>query len=95
MKNYFIVSLCKNGILGGGITADEYGLTYRTGKVTVDRKYRNLRMNFEDLASVSKGRLFLFPTVTLSMKNGEEYRFIVFFAKKRLMALLHDRKNNL
>ena len=35
MKNYFIVSLVKNGILGGGMTADEQAITYHTGKLTV------------------------------------------------------------
>ena len=35
MKKYFIVSLVKNGILGGGIVADSEAITYRTGKVTI------------------------------------------------------------
>ena len=41
---YFIVSLCKNGILGGGIVADSEKVTYKTGKVTVPQKYRNLEI---------------------------------------------------
>ena len=31
MKNYFIVSLIRNGILGGGMTADTEAIIYHTG----------------------------------------------------------------
>ena len=34
MKKYFVVSLVKNGLIGGGISADSEAITYRTGKVT-------------------------------------------------------------
>lgn len=57
---YFIVSLCKNGILGGGIVADLEKITYKTGKVTVPQKYRNLEMNYKDIVSIKKGWLFIF-----------------------------------
>ena len=35
MKKYFIVSLIKNGILGGGIVADKEAITYHSGKLTI------------------------------------------------------------
>ena len=70
MKNYFIVSLCKNGILGGGITADHEAVTYHTGKVTVPAKYKKLEMKYRDIASMANGRLFIWPTVTLKMNSG-------------------------
>lgn len=88
MKKHFSVSLCKNGILGGGLTVDEKGATYRTGKLTVDPKYRNLNMPFADLTAISKGRLLFFPTFTFQMKNGESHQFIV-FARKRFRSFLH------
>lgn len=87
MKNYFIVSLCKNGLLGGGIAAQEHAITYRTGKVTVSQKYRNLEMKYENILSVSSGWLLFLPTVTIHMRDGEEYRFVV-FAKKRFLERL-------
>lgn len=40
---YFIVSLCKNGILGGGIVADLEKITYKTGKVTVPQNIEILK----------------------------------------------------
>ena len=35
MKHYFIASLVKNGLLGGGITVDSEAITYHTGKLTI------------------------------------------------------------
>ena len=87
LKHYFIVSLCKNGLLGGGIAANTDAITYHTGKVTVSPKYRNLEMRYEDMLSVSLGRFLLFPTVAFDMKNGETHKFMV-FARKRFLKLL-------
>ena len=42
MGKYFVVSLCKNGLIGGGITAEEDAITYHTGKVTVPKEIRRL-----------------------------------------------------
>ena len=88
MKNYFIVSLVKNGILGGGMTADEQAITYHTGKLTVPQEYRHLVMRYEDIHNVIGGWLFLLPTVTVMKKNGDSYKFAVFFGRNRLIELL-------
>lgn len=87
MKKYFIVSLCKNGILGGGMVVDDHKVTYKTGKITVPNKFRNLEMKYEDIAGVSTGWLLCFPTVTIKMKDLEMYKFIVFARKKFLEVL--------
>ena len=82
MKRYFIVSLCKNGILGGGIVADSEAITYHTGKVTVPKEYRNLVMKYDDIYEAISGWLFILPTVLIKMKSGEEYKFVVFNRKR-------------
>ena len=74
MKNYFIVSLIRNGILGGGMTADAEAITYHTGKVTVPAEFRRLVMKYSDIRQVETGRTLLMPTVTVKMQNGAEYR---------------------
>lgn len=89
MKKYFIVSLCKNGILGGGIVADSEKITYKTGKVTIPAKYRNLEMKYENIISLSEGWLLFLPTVSLNMKNGEAYKFVV-FSRKRFVDMLES-----
>ncbi len=89
MKKYFIVSLCKNGILGGGIVATSEAITYHTGKLTIPDKYKHIEMRYKDIRAMTVGWLFIFPTVALRMSNGEEYKFIV-FAKKRFVNMLKE-----
>lgn len=85
MKKSFVVSLVKNGLLGGGLVVDDDGITYRTNKMTVPREYRNLVMRSEDIAEVTEGRLLFLPTVTIAMEDGKEYKFLVFFNSKSLL----------
>ncbi len=78
MKKVFVASLCRNGLLGGGIIADDEGITYRTGKLTIPQKFRNLEMKYGEIRAVTKDRLLCLPTVSVTMKDGESYRFLVF-----------------
>jgi len=90
MKKYFIVSLIKNGILGGGITADSEAVTYHTGKVTVPDEYRRLEMKYKDISEAEPGWFCILPTVLIKMKNGAEYKFAVFFGRQRLINTLNE-----
>lgn len=87
MKKVFTVSLCREGILGGGIFAYPDKLVYRTGKLTVSPRLRNLEMSTEDIISAENGRLLFLPTVTIKMKNGEEFKFIVYARNSFLKTL--------
>lgn len=90
MKKYFVVSLVKNGLIGGGISADSEAITYRTGKVTIPQEYRHLVMKYEEICEVSSEWLFVLPTVTVKMRNGNEYKFAIFFNRKRFVDTLID-----
>ena len=90
MKKYFVVSLVKNGLIGGGISADSEAITYRTGKVTIPQEYRHLVMKYEDICEVSSEWLFVLPTVTVKMRNRNEYKFAIFFNRKRFVDTLID-----
>ena len=90
MKQYYAASLCRNGVLGGGIVADDDGITYKPGKVTVSPKLRNLEMKYRNIRDFSKKRVLCFPVFTISMNDGENYRFII-FSPKRFNALLRDK----
>ena len=73
----FICSLCHNGILGGGLYLNAQSLTYKTNKLTVDKKYRNLVLPMNEIKNISwKWRLF--PIATIHMENKEQYKFIIF-----------------
>ena len=91
MKNTFSVSLCKNGIIGGWIAVGEVSMVYKTGKVTIPEKYRNLVMEYKDVLSVTEGKMLFLPTVTVKMKNEEEYKFIV-YNRKRFLEVLSARR---
>ncbi len=89
MKKYFIVSLVKNGLLGGSLVADSEAITYHTGKLTIPKEYRHLVMKYKDICEITKGWLFVLPTVLVKMRNGEEYKFAVFFSRKRLITTIN------
>ena len=90
MKQYYAASLCCEGVLGGGIVANEDGITYKTEKVNISPKLRNLEMKFKDIQDYSKKWVLCFPVFTISMNDGENYKFII-FSPKRFHALLRDK----
>ena len=82
MKETFICSLiCPGGILGGGLHLDRQSLTYKTNKLTVDKRYRNLVLPLQDVKQIS-WKWVVFPILTVEMKGGETYQFIMFNKNK-------------
>ncbi len=92
MKNTFMVSLCKNGLLGGYIVMEEEAMIYRTGKVTIPQKHRNLVMKYNDIKSLTKEKMLFMTTISVQMKNMEEYKFLV-FNEKRFLEVLQAKRN--
>jgi hypothetical protein len=77
MQKVFVCSLCHKGIIGGGLYLDRQNLTYKTNKLTVDKKYRNLVLPLAEIQKVTwKGKLF--PVADFRMKDGETYPFLIF-----------------
>ena len=74
MKKTFACSLCHNGILGGGLFLDEETLTYKTGKLTVDPKFRNLVLPRKDIREIT----WKWIAATIHMCDGTEYTFLIF-----------------
>ena len=77
----FVCSLCRGGILGGGLYLDSASLTYKTNKLTVDKKYRHLVLPMSEIKEITWKRI-VFPVATVFMKNGESYQFIIFNHKR-------------
>jgi hypothetical protein len=77
MRKIFMCSLCHNGVLGGTLYLENDSLTYRTNKLTVDKKYRNLVMPLNDINDVS-WNWFIFPIATFNMKNGDKYKVMIY-----------------
>lgn len=77
MKRVYVASLCKNGLLGGGLYIDDEKITFRTGKITVPPQLRNLELHFKNMTGIRKERILILPVAAISMKNGEEWKFFV------------------
>lgn len=93
MKNIFACSIiCDGGILGGGLYLDGKALTYKTNKLTVDAKYRNLVLPLSEIKEISWGRV-LFPIATVQMKHGGDYKFLL-FGKERFEKCFCEAKNH-
>ena len=49
MGKTFVCSLCRNGIIGGGLYIDEQSITYSTQKLTVRPLYSNHVMTMNQI----------------------------------------------
>ena len=92
MRKVFICSLCHNGILGGGLYLDPQSVTYRTQKLTVNEKYRNLVLPLNEIEEIT-WKWVIFPVATFYMKNGEKYTFII-FNKNRFIKYYEEYSSN-
>ena len=82
MKKSFIGSLlCHNGIVGGAIYIDDASITYKTNKLTVDKKYKTLVLPLNEICGLT-WKWIVFPIATVRMKSGEQYKFIIFNKKR-------------
>ncbi len=77
MRQAFMCSLCHRGLIGGGLYLDEKSVTYRCQKITVEKKYRELVLPLEEIASLT-WRQTVFPIAAFRMESGEEYAFLIF-----------------
>lgn len=77
MRKSFMCSLCHEGILGGGLYLDERAVTYRTQKLTVEEKYKNLVLPLNEIKEIT-WRWIVLPVAAFHMKSGEKYHIIIF-----------------
>ena len=74
-----MVSLCyRGGLLGGGLVVDDERITYGTTKLQVPPEIRNLTLPFCRIKGVEKSKALFLPTVTIEMKDGAAWKFLVF-----------------
>ncbi len=93
MEKVFMCSLCMGGILGGALYFESDTLTYKTNKLTVDKKYRNLAMPLKDIKDVT-WKWAVFPIATFSMANGEKYKIMI-YNKNRFVKCYNEYNFNL
>lgn len=84
MRKAFYGSLCYEGIRGGEITVDDEAIIYRSKVLTLPEEYKNIKIPFGEVERVEKWLVLLFPAVTVWLKLGKSYKFVVFGRKRFL-----------
>lgn len=92
MKDAFMASFFHEGILGGAIYLQRDKVLYRTDKLQLEPRYRNLEIPYDRIAEIKTGWALCFPTVTLVTKSGISYKFILFNRRTFLSRLDEMRK---
>lgn len=92
MRKVFMCSLCQNGVLGGALYLESQSVIYRTQKLTVIEKYRNLVMPLKDIKEI-KWKRMIFPIAIFHMENGEKYKIMI-FNKTRFMKCYQEYNAN-
>lgn len=88
MKTQFMCSIIYGGVLGGALVVDDNSITFKTGKVTVADRIRNLRMDIADIESLTwKGII-----ATITLKSGDKYSFLI-LNKKRFIEVYESLTN--
>ena len=87
MKEAFLSSLVWEGAQGGGLYAYDEGLVFKAQKLTMPEHLKHIKIPYIDIRTVRCFRSLVFPAIEVSMKNGSEYRFIV-FERKRILQIL-------
>ena len=90
--NFFVASVfCPYGILGGWIEVEEDKFVYKTTKLMIPPEYKVIEMKYMDIENMESTWWLIFPTVKVTLKDGREYKFIV-FSRRRFINRINDRK---
>lgn len=92
MRKIFIVSLCYKGLIGGKLELNENEIIYSTNKLTIDKKYRKIKISLKDIKYIKKEKLFILPIFCIVTKEDEVYKFLIFNVKKFMLSV---EKNNI
>ena len=91
-KSFWGSLICNNGILGGRIYIDVSAVTYKTNKLTVDKKYKSLVLPINEISELA-WKWVVFPIASVQMENGERYKLII-FNKRRFNKYYTEAKKN-
>ena len=74
------------------LPSESQSVIYRTQKLTVTEKYRNLVMPLKDIKEI-KWKRMIFPISIFHMENGEQYKIMI-FNKTRFMKCYQEYDGN-
>lgn len=83
MKEWFVASICANGLQGGTVYLVDKGFYFLCQKLTIADEYKKLHIPYESIKSISAGkRVLVLPTTVIETRGGRTYRFLIFHRKK-------------
>lgn len=95
MKKFIASLCCESGIIGGGIWLNNDAIIFNTQKLIVPVMYKNIRILYWDVKEISIYQvLFTIPVVTIHLKQGLTYKFII-FNRNRFLKVLNDKCNGI
>jgi hypothetical protein len=81
----FWVSLCYEGAHGGGLCLTDDYLKFKTNKLQLPENMKSINIHYGDIEDVYLCRsLAIFPAISIRLRNGSSYKFIVFSRDKFL-----------
>lgn len=83
MKKTFAVShICRAGIVGGFMYVTPERLCYRNNKLQLPAELRDIEMITSEITAAETGKFLFLPTVTFKMRDGGEFKYIIYSCKK-------------
>lgn len=74
-----MVSLCYQGsLLGGALFLDDERVRFGSTKLQIPPEIRKFDLPFCRIRSVEKSKALFLPTVSFTMEDGREWKFLVF-----------------
>lgn len=91
MKKAFYGSLIYKGLRGGAVIINDDSVIYKNHTITLEPEYKNIMMPFKDIERIEQAGIFLFPVITIQLKNGRHYKFII-YDRKRFLKILQCKE---
>lgn len=86
-KQCFMASLCRYGVQGGALKADDRGVVFAAQKPTLPDHLKKIRMPYDGIRLAVSRCALGFPAVEITLAGGTEYKFVV-FGRERLLRIL-------
>jgi hypothetical protein len=93
MKKTFIVSLCYQGAHGGGLLLTENLIIFKTQQIQLPKEMKFIQIAYNEIETIDNcSSFFLFPSISIKLKNGLIYKFIV-FNRKKCLRIINEKLN--
>jgi hypothetical protein len=91
VKKTFTVSLCYRGAHGGGLLVTEDFIIFKTQTMQLPKEMQFIQMAYNDIESITNcSSLVVFPSLSIKLKSGLIYKFIV-FNRKNCLRIINER----